>query len=100
MNFLGSNEIKITKDNSEHKPHLEITEVMLVHYDIVNNDCQQDSTVLYTLVPNKSCAQLLKITNKFCFQSFNSEFLYIEVWFRDQSSKGLEIENNKSNISH
>ena len=66
MNVFESNEIKITEDkNGEHKPHLEITEVMLVRYDIVNHDCQKDSAVLYALVPNKSCAQLLKITNKF-----------------------------------
>ena len=37
---------------------------MLVQCNIVNNGYQQDSTVLYTLVPNKSCGQLLKIANK------------------------------------
>ena len=34
-------------------PHLEITEVVLVHCNIVNNDYQYDSRVLYTSVPNK-----------------------------------------------
>ena len=34
-------------------PQSEITEVVLVHYNIVNNDYQQDSRVLYTFVPNK-----------------------------------------------
>ena len=47
MKLLGSTENKITEDkNSENVPHLEITEV--VHCDIVNNDYQQDSRVLYT----------------------------------------------------
>ena len=53
MKLLGSTENKITKDkNGENVPHLEITEVVLVHCNIVNNDYQQDSRVLYTFVPN------------------------------------------------
>ena len=69
MKLLGSTKSKITKDeNSEHLPHLEITEVVLIHLDIVNNNYQQDSRVLYTFVPNKSLGQLLDIsTNKFIF---------------------------------
>ena len=51
MKLLGSTENKITKDkNGENVPHLEITEVVLVHCNIVNNDYQQDSRVLYTFV--------------------------------------------------
>ena len=50
--LLGSTENKITEDkNDENVPHLEITEVVLVHCNIVNNDYQQDSRVLYTFVP-------------------------------------------------
>ena len=57
MKLLRSTENKITKDkNGENVPHLEITEVVLVHCNIVNNDYQQDSRVLYTFVPNKSLA--------------------------------------------
>ena len=42
--FKINTKIKITKDeNSENVPHLEITEVLLIHYNIVNNDFQQDS---------------------------------------------------------
>ena len=52
--LLRSNKNKITKDkNGENVPHLEITEVVLVHCHIVNNDYQQDSRVLYTFVPSK-----------------------------------------------
>ena len=48
MKLLGSTENKITKDkNSENVPHLEITEVVLVHCNIANNDYQQDSRVLH-----------------------------------------------------
>ena len=53
---------KITKDeNGEDLLCLKITEVLLVHCNIVNNDYQQDSRVLYTFVSNKSFGQLLDI---------------------------------------
>ena len=45
-------------------PHLEITEVVVVHCIIVNNDYQQDSRVLYAFFPNKSIDQLLVISPK------------------------------------
>ena len=54
MKLLGSVKNKITKDeNGENVLHLEITDVVLVHCNIVNNDYQQDSRVLYTFLPNK-----------------------------------------------
>ena len=77
MKLLGSTENKITKDkNSENVPHLEITEVVLVQCNIVTNDYQQDSRVLYTFVPNKLFGSLLEIspTNHVFLQTFNSEF--------------------------
>ena len=86
MKLLGSTKSKITKDeNGENVPHLEITEAILVHCDIVNNDYQQDSRVLYTYVQNKPFGQLLKIspTNCIFLKTFNSEFQAIEVWFTD-----------------
>ena len=59
MDLLRSTENKITKDkNGENVPHLEITEVVLVHFDIVNNDYQQDSRILYTFVPNRPFGNL------------------------------------------
>ena len=56
-------------------PHLETSEVILVHCNIANNDYQQDSTVLYTFVPNKPFGSLLKIfpTNQIFLKTFNSE---------------------------
>ena len=77
MKLLGSTKNKITKDkNGENVPHLEITEVVLVHCNIVNNDYQQDSRVLYTFVPNKSFGSLLEIfsTNHIFLKTFNSEY--------------------------
>ena len=94
MKLLGSTENKITQDkNSENVPHLEITEVILVHCNIVNNDYQQDSRVLYTFVPNKPFGSLLEIslTNQIFLKTFNSEYDEITVWFTDQNSQPLEI---------
>ena len=70
---------------------LEITEVILVLWNIVNNDFQQDSRALYIFVSNKSFGQLLDISpmNFILLKTFNSGFSYIEVWFIDQNSKPL-----------
>ena len=60
----GSIENKITKDkNDENVPHLEITDIVLVHCNFVKNDYQQDSRVLYTFVPNKPLGSLLEISS-------------------------------------
>ena len=62
MKLLGSTENKTTKDKTgENVPHLEIKEVVLVQYNVINNDYQQDSRVLYTFVPNKPFGSLLDI---------------------------------------
>ena len=96
MKLLGSTENKITKDkNSENVPHLEITEVVLVHCDIVNNDYQQDSRVLYTFVPNKPFGSLLEISlaNHILLKTFKSEYDEFKVWLTDQNSQPFEIED-------
>ena len=79
---------------------MEVTEVLLRHCNIVNNNYTRNSRVLYTFIPNISFRQLLDISTKnFIFlKIFNSEFSYIEVWFTDQSSNALEIED-KINIT-
>ena len=77
MKLLGSTENKITKDkNSKNVPHLEITEVVLIHCNIVNNDYQQDSRVLYMFLSYKPFGSLLEIfpTNHIFLKTFNSEY--------------------------
>ena len=96
MKLLGSTKNKITKDkNGENVPHLEITEVVLVHCNIVNNDYQQDSRVLYTFVPNKPFGSLLEIfpTNNIFLKTFYLEYDENKVWFTDENSQSLEIED-------
>ena len=96
MRLPGSTKNKITKnENGENVPHFEITEVVLVHCNIVNNDYQQDSRVLYTFVSNKPFGSLLEISpiNHIFLKILNSKYEEIIVWFTDQNSKALEIED-------
>ena len=97
MKLLGSTESKITKNkNGENVPHLEVVELVLVHCNLVNNDYQEDSRILYTFVPNNTFGSLLEIspTNHVFLRTFNSELNEIQeinIWFTDQTSKPLEV---------
>ena len=101
MKLLGSAESKITKDKSgENVPRLEVVELVLVHCNLVNNDYQQDSRILYAFVPSKTFGSLLEIspTNHVFLKTFNSEFQEIKIWFADQTSAPFEPED-KINIT-
>ena len=73
----------------------EITEIIIIHFNIVKNNYQQGSRVFYIFFPNKSFGQLLNIFPKkfYILRTFDSEFSCTEVWFNDQNSKPLEIED-------
>ena len=82
-------------------PYLEISELLLIQFNVVNNNYQQNSKILYTFVHNKSFGELLNIsskTKKYFSKTFDSEFSYIEKWFTGQISKPLEMED-KINIT-
>ena len=65
MKLVGSIENKLTKDKSgENVPHLEITEVELVHCNVVNIDYQQYSWALYRFISNKPFGSLLEMSPK------------------------------------
>ena len=75
MKLLRSTKSKITNDeNTENVPYLEITEVVLIHYNVINNSYQQNTRVLYTFVPNKSFGRLLDISPQ--------NFVFKNIWFR------------------
>ena len=96
MKLLGSAESKITKEkNGENVPHLEIVELVLIHCNLVNDNYQQNSQILYTFVPNKPFGSLLEISlSNHIFQKiFDSEFQEIKVLFTDQTSKLLDVED-------
>ena len=62
MKLLGSKEKDVDQDkDGEDVPKLESVEVVLVHCNLVNNNYQQTSKVLFTFVPNKQFGQLINI---------------------------------------
>ena len=97
MRLIGSAKKDKDQDKDEEDvPRLESAEVVLVHYNLVNNNYQQASKVIFTFVPNKKFGQL--ITNGphslIVLNATNIEFSSIEVWFTEQKSKQLEVEDN------
>ena len=79
-------------------PKSESAEIVLIHCNLVNNNYQQASKVSFTFVPNKQFGQLINIVphSLTILSTTNTEFLFIEVWFTDQNSKPLEIEDSVS----
>ena len=97
MKLLGSTKKVVDKDkNGETVPKIESVEVVLVHCNLVKNDYQHTSKVSVTFVPNKKFSQLINISpHAFAMMNtVNTEFSYVEVWFTDQASRALEIEDN------
>ena len=68
----------------------------MAHCNLVNNNYQRASKVLFIFVPNKQFGQLINISSQSLtmMNTTNTEFSLVEVWFTDQNSKQLEIEDN------
>ena len=97
MKLLGSTKKDIDKDkNGENVPKLESAETVLVHYNLIKNDYQDTSKVLFAFVSNKEFGQLIIISphSLIMMNTVNTEFFSVEVWFIDQASKALQIEDN------
>ena len=94
MKILGSTKKDVDSDkNSENVPKLESVEVVLVHCNLVKNDYQHSSKVLLSFVPNKQFGPLLNISQQ-SLNTVNTEFSFVEVWFTNQASKTLKIEDS------
>ena len=74
----------------------ESVEVVLVNCNLVKNDYQHNSKVLFSFVPKKQFGKLINVSpnSLTMMNTVNTEFSFIEVWFTDQASKALEIEDN------
>ena len=95
--MLGSTKKDVDKDkDGEDVPKLESVEFVLVHGNLVNNNYQQASKVLFTFVPNKQFGQLINILphSLTMLDTTNQEFSSIELWFTDQNSEPIEIKDN------
>ena len=94
MRLLGNTKKVVNKDkDGEIVPKLESVEVVLVHCNLIKNDYQHTSKVLFSFVPNKEFGNIsphsLTMMN-----TVNNEFSYVKVWFTDEASEALEIEDN------
>ena len=97
MRLLGSTKKDADADkNSENVPKLESVEVVLVHCNLVKNDYQHTSKVLFSFVPNKKFGLLINISphSLTIMNAVNTKFSFVEVWFTDQTSKAHEIEDS------
>ena len=97
MRLLGSSSDTIDGDkNSELVPKLESVDLVLVHCNVVNNNYQQASKLLFTFVPNKKYGQLFTVSPEtlIMLKTVNTEFSFIENWFTDQDNRPLEIEDS------
>ena len=97
MTLLGNTKKDVDQDkDGEDVLKLESVEVVLVQCDLVNNNHQQASKVLFTFVPNAQFGQIINISphSLTMLGTTNTEFSFIEVWFTDQNSEPLEIEDN------
>ena len=95
MKLLGSTKKDVDQDkDGEDVPKVESVEVFLVHCNLVNNNCQQASKKLFTLVPNKQFGQLINVLphSLTMLNATNAEFSSIEIWFTDQNNKPLELQ--------
>ena len=94
MQLQGNTEKVIAKDkNSGNVPKLESAEVVLVNCNLVNNNYQQTSKVLFTFAPKKQFGHLINISPDSLTTLNNSKTKFS---FTDQTSKKLEIEDNVS----
>ena len=97
MKLLGSTKKDVDSDkNSENVPKLESVEVVLVHCNLVKNDYQHSSKVLFSFVPNKQFGQLINVSPNTLtmMNTVNTELSFIKVWFTNQAIIALEIEEN------
>ena len=97
MKLLGSAKKDVDKDmDCKNVPKLQSVEVVLVHCNPLKNYYQQTSKVLFTFVENKQFGQLIIISlhSLTMMNTVNTEFSFLEVWFTDQASITLEIEDN------
>ena len=87
MNLLGSTQNDVDLDKtSENVPKLQSVGVVLYHCNLVKNDYQLWSKVIFSFVRNKQFGQLLNISpNTLTMMNMViPEFSFIEVWLKSQ----------------
>ena len=94
MKLLGSTKKDVNKDkNGEIVPKLESVEVILVHCNLVKNDYQHTSKVLFSFVPNKQFGQLINISSHSLtmMNTVNTEILLLKFGLQIKLVKHLKL---------
>ena len=84
IKLSGSIKKDIDKNkDGQNVPKLESVEVVLVYCNLIKNDYQHTSKVLFTFVPNKQFGQFINISphSLTMMNTVITEFSYVEVWF-------------------
>ena len=81
--------------NGEKVPSLGVVDVFSEHCNLVNNQYQQKSEILYIFTSNKSYAYFLNVEPSILvyLKTYNTEFDELIVTFTDQNGRPLEIED-------
>ena len=100
IRLLGDGPIIDRDKNSKNVAEQDQVDSVLLRCNTVQNDYLQNSRLLYTFAPDKTFGKLLSIQSKVLiqYQTKDSIFDYIEVWFTDQDNNSLQIEG-KVNVT-
>ena len=98
MALLGDGAVIDKNKDGDNLPQIEQVHSVLVHCNVVQNNYQQDSRLLYTFVPDKQYGQLLFVepNSLISLKTIDSVFYYIDIWFTDQNNRPLQIVDNVS----
>ena len=90
--FGSTKKLIVRRKNEEKVTRLEVVEVVFVQCNLVDNQYQQKSELLYTFTPNKSYVYLLNVepSNLVFLKTYNTEFDEIIITFMDQNVRPLE----------
>ena len=90
--FGSTKKLIVRRKNEEKVTRLEVVEVVFVQCNLVDNQYQQKSELLYTFTPNKSYVYLLNVepSNLVFLKTYNTEFDEIIITFMDQNGRPLE----------
>ena len=97
IKLFGSTKKLIEKTKNEEKvSSLQTVEVVLIQFNLVDNQYRQNSTkVLYTFTLNKSYAYLFNVepNNLVFLKTYNTDFDEIITTFTAQNDRPLEIKD-------
>ena len=93
MALLGDGPIINKNKDGDNLPEIEQVHSVLVHCNVVQNNYQQHSKLLYTFIPDKQYGQLLVFEPK-ALISLKTVDSVFNIWFTDQDNRSLQMEDN------